>query len=517
MRNSNELGKILLQLSGDCEQLFFFGPCHRGACFPSEWAMTRSKKHTAPAKAPTTNDSGLAKATSQFARLDANPNIVVLETRIVDNAACAARDFAVGETVFTEEPLIVIPREKPSEGDTQIFDELERIAVSHSLGNNYLFSLVYFLRADFETRGRILEFFCPDLGDENPEYLKYLEVCNDVCKLPAFSPEDPKALLRYLLVLRTNQHATGTDLECTGLYELGSKVTHACEPNCLCTMNKTQIEYRAIRPIKKYDMLTFSYISAFDLWKSTLERRKLMKPARFFECCCARCVGPDYTRRMRCPACKDPRLLYYMPGQPSFVKTEGEPTDTPWTCHNPACGKKFGDGDVDTRREQHLVDAVVNTYFCVRTGTIQDRVAAKQLLAYCDQELGEYHFASALMVYTQLALSHSAIRHGHREPDPGPILLPWCERLMYWFSINFPGTMEEANIACFVGGLAELYGAFTFASRCFAVAVSLLKVLWHSDHPHIKEMESTILKYGDDVCKERAGLLEKPTPNPKRK
>jgi len=37
---------------------------------------------------------------------------------------------------------------------------------------NYLFSLVYFLRADFETRGRILEFFCPDLGDENPEYLK---------------------------------------------------------------------------------------------------------------------------------------------------------------------------------------------------------------------------------------------------------------------------------------------------------------------------------------------------------
>lgn len=60
-------------------------------------------------------------------------------------------------------------------------------------------------------------------------------------------------------------------------------------------------------------------------------------------CSPVRCVGPDYTRRMRCPACKDPRLLYFMPGQPSFVPTSGEPTDTPWTCHNPACGKKFAD------------------------------------------------------------------------------------------------------------------------------------------------------------------------------
>lgn len=34
--------------------------------------------------------------------------------------------------------------------------------------------------------------------------------------------------------------------------------------------------------------------------------------------------------------------------------------------------------------------------------TPQDRPTARQMLRYCDQELGEYHFASALMVYTRL-------------------------------------------------------------------------------------------------------------------
>eukprot|EP00668_Euglena_longa_P020664 GGOE01025730.1.p1 GENE.GGOE01025730.1~~GGOE01025730.1.p1 ORF type:complete len:490 (+),score=150.60 GGOE01025730.1:41-1471(+) len=450
--------------------------------------------------------AGLAKAKARFAKLDANPNIVVLETRIVDNAACAARDFVVGETVLTEEPLIVIPRDKPKEGDTTMFEDLRQVAINNQLGENYLYSIECFYRVSEETRGRILEFFAPELDPADSEYVRYLAACRDVCAMPRYQQFTPTDLVRYLLVLRTNQHATGEGLDSTGLYELGSKVTHACEPNCLCTMNGTNIEYRAIRPIKRYDMLTFSYISAFDLWKSTLERRKLMKPARFFECCCSRCVGPDYTRRLRCPACQDPRLLYYMPGQPSFIPTSGQPTDTPWTCHNPACGKKFADSDIDMQKEQFIVDAVMNTYFNIRPGTVQDRPAAKQMLRYCDQELGEFHFASALMVYTQLALCHSAIRHSHVDPDPAEVVLPLCERLMYWFCINFPGTMEEANIACFVGGIAELFGASTLAARCLATAVPLLRVLWKPDHPHILDMQRTVMQYGDDFANQKAGL-----------
>uniref|UniRef100_A0A7S1J1Z7 SET domain-containing protein n=1 Tax=Eutreptiella gymnastica TaxID=73025 RepID=A0A7S1J1Z7_9EUGL len=452
------------------------------------------------------NGVPMQKAKAKWAKLDANPNIIVLETRIVDNAACAARDFSIGETVFQEEPLIVLPRQKGEE--VEVFNKLEQIALTAGLGGNYLFSIYHFSKATEETKGRILEFFCPDLDKEGADYKRYIAACKAVVALPQFNNLDPEDLVRYLLVLRTNQHATGRELECSALYELGSKVTHSCEPNCLCTMNGTTIEYRAIRNIKKHDMLTFSYISAFDLWKSTLERRRIMAPARFFECCCSRCVGPDYTRRMRCPECKDPRMLYYMPGQVSFVPTVGEKTETPWTCKNEKCGKKWRDDELNLGLEQKIVSAVISTYFDVQAGTIQDRATAKQMLQYCDQELGPYHFASALMVYTQLALTHSAIKNGHAKAEPPEVVLPLSERLMYWFCINFPGTMEEANIASFLGGLAQLHGAYKLGARFFSTALPLLRVHWKTDHPHIVDMEAAVDLHGDEKAKKHAAIAK---------
>jgi|EP00670_Eutreptiella_braarudii_P007589 hypothetical protein len=480
-----------------------------------------TKKQGSVADEAKTSKPELPKAKAQWAKLDANPNIVVVETRIVDNAACAARDFTLGETVFKEEPLIVLPRDKVP--GVEVFEPLERIAVENGLGNNYLFSIYHFSLASEETKGRILEFFAPDLDKEGQEFKRYMSACTQVCTLPEFKDLDPAALVRYLLILRTNQHATGKELECTALYELGSKVTHACEPNCLCTMDEYTIEYRAIRPIKKMEMLTFSYIAAFDLWKSTVERRKLMAPARFFECCCSRCVGPDYTRRMRCPECKDARMLYFMPGQMSFVPTNGEPTDTPWTCGNPSCKKQWRDADLDLEKEQQIVNAVVNTYFNVVPGTIQDRPTAKKMLTYCDQELGEYHFASTLMVYTQLALNHSALKHGHAVADPPEVVLPLCERLLYWFCINFPGTMEEANIVCFVGHIAQIFGAHKMAARCFAAALPLLRIHWKPNHPHIIDMEKTVLQSGDETMIKKSGCAlpaatdSKPAPGKSKK
>ena len=73
-----------------------------------------TKKQGSVADEAKTSKPELPKAKAQWAKLDANPNIVVVETRIVDNAACAARDFTLGETVFKEEPLIVLPRDKVS-------------------------------------------------------------------------------------------------------------------------------------------------------------------------------------------------------------------------------------------------------------------------------------------------------------------------------------------------------------------------------------------------------------------
>ena len=174
----------------------------------------------------------LQKAKAKWAKLDANPNIVVLETRIVDNAGCAARDFAIGETILTEEPLIVLPRQKGEEAET--FDKLEQIALTAGLGGNYLFSIYYFSKATAETKGRILEFFCPDLDKEGADHKRYVTACQAVVALPQFKDLTVDDLVRYLLVLRTNQHATGSQLECSALYELGSKV-----PSTLCSTPST--------------------------------------------------------------------------------------------------------------------------------------------------------------------------------------------------------------------------------------------------------------------------------------
>ena len=58
-------------------------------------------------------------------------------------------------------------------------------------------------------------------------------------------------------------------------------VTHSCNPNCLALMLGTRLTYKAIQPIKKGDLVTFSYISGFDLWKSTAARRALIRELRF--------------------------------------------------------------------------------------------------------------------------------------------------------------------------------------------------------------------------------------------
>eukprot|EP00906_Rhabdomonas_costata_P033402 RCo047083 len=449
------------------------------------------------APAPEELPPQFVKSKSKYARLDADPNIIVRETRIVDNAACAARDFAIGETVFKEQPLIVIPKD-PVPGHEEVFAELARIASSRGLAESYIYSIFHYNLVDEITRNRVQECFCPELGSDNVEMKYYVAMCEDVVKMPQYSKFTIEELVRYLLILRTNQHASGEQLNCSALYELGSKVTHSCDPNCMCIMGGVTIEYRAIRPIRRLDMLTFSYISAFDLWKSTPERRTLIRPQRFFDCCCSRCVGPDFTRRMRCPACGDHRTLYFQPGQPSFVPTEGTPTDTPWTCFNAMCGRKFSDAEMPLALEERLSLAVIQTYFQPKPGQVVDRAVAKQMLDYVEQEMGHYHWLTALMTYTQLALSHSAMVHKHTQPDPPGLMLLHCEHLLYWFSVCMPATMEEANMLHFIGDIARMLGDTAMSARAFARALPLLRAHWTPLHPEIYELEKHVMAYGED-------------------
>ena len=51
--------------------------------------------------------------------------------------------------------------------------------MENGLGNNYLFSIYHFSLASEETKGRILEFFAPDLDKEGQEFKRYF-ICSFV-------------------------------------------------------------------------------------------------------------------------------------------------------------------------------------------------------------------------------------------------------------------------------------------------------------------------------------------------
>eukprot|EP01006_Ploeotia_vitrea_P031582 TRINITY_DN63908_c0_g1_i1.p1 TRINITY_DN63908_c0_g1~~TRINITY_DN63908_c0_g1_i1.p1 ORF type:complete len:519 (-),score=52.72 TRINITY_DN63908_c0_g1_i1:1245-2801(-) len=420
--------------------------------------------------------------------------IVIKKTAIVDHAAFAARDFKIGESIVKESPVMILPKLRK---DTKLFTAIDDITAKHQFQEGLLYPLIYLLQASDVVREKVMNFFAPDLesseGADKLHWERYHSICTEVCnEIEEFKSYDPKELVQFLLILRTNAHSTGDGTGASCLYEVGSKITHSCSPNCMGLVDKFTLEYRAIRDIKEGDLLTFSYISGFDLWKSTPLRRSLMKEQRFFMCVCARCVGPDYTRWMKCPECGWDETLYHMPGQTSFVDNPGEPTDTPWKCHNEKCGKEWKDDDFPLKEEHRLYATVINTYYVYNQGT-QDRVHARQTYNECLAILGRYHFLTALMTYTLLALHHSSIQSKHAEPFPAQDVIDWCQALMRWFKKCMQGSMPEAIHAHFVAQTCEMHGMRELATQYYAQALPCLRVHWAPHHPNIHYMEEMVI------------------------
>jgi hypothetical protein len=90
----------------------------------------------------------------------------------------------------------------------------------------------------------------------------------------------------------------------SALFLYASKVAHSCHPNAAYS-SKTpdgKMEYKCIRPILTGDMVTFSY--QCDLFQtSTPSRREQLQSDRDFLCQCPRCEQPDDARRLHCPNC----------------------------------------------------------------------------------------------------------------------------------------------------------------------------------------------------------------------
>jgi hypothetical protein len=138
-------------------------------------------------------------------------------------------------------------------------------------------------------------------------------------------------LMRFLHIVDLNIHRDNESLnnaDFAGLFLLGSKFTHSCEPNCQWSFGPDGcLQYRAIRKIAPGELFTFSYIGkGMNMLEGTIARRRQLA-SLWFVCQCTRCRSPngDLARQMRCPRCGESSCLpQAREPEPSKIEWAGE-------------------------------------------------------------------------------------------------------------------------------------------------------------------------------------------------
>jgi len=74
-----------------------------------------------------------------------------------------------------------------------------------------------------------------------------------------------------------------------GCYVLGGMVNHSCEPNTVQTFSGCRIGFRTLRPVRKGDEVTISYV---DLAATRQARLRDLERRYLFRCNCGRCTSP---------------------------------------------------------------------------------------------------------------------------------------------------------------------------------------------------------------------------------
>ena len=202
----------------------------------------------------------------------------------------ATRDIDVGEVVLAEKPLLVW--QSDGRGPHDAIDFLDAYDA-----------------ASEETRLAVADFYCPDLDGQMGQVPLYRELSRRLAEATQLKLQHPltaRDIHRLLMIKVTNAHSyTGTagaygeivgglgpHVKSAALFEMGSKVSHACQPNTSYSSrhNNGMMTYTAIRPIRTGEMVTFSYIGDV-LQTPTAARREDLRARYGFECQCKHCTA----------------------------------------------------------------------------------------------------------------------------------------------------------------------------------------------------------------------------------
>lgn len=217
----------------------------------------------------------------------------------------STKDYEIGYKVIKERPLVVYMN--IIELISKVNNELSS-SDKELLYDMYHKDLIHNLPKYDECKEFITEASL-DMNDTNNRDLslylkKYSISIDDVYKLINISIFNAHCFQGSHSVY-TESSITDENINRTALFYLGSKVAHSCEPNCSYSSKVVDNDnndndcliYSAIKPIKRGDILSFSYI---DQRLPTKMRRAVLLREKDFFCQCSKCSDYDYNSGCIC-------------------------------------------------------------------------------------------------------------------------------------------------------------------------------------------------------------------------
>ncbi|KAL9652789.1 hypothetical protein ABK040_010821 [Willaertia magna] len=161
-------------------------------------------------------------------------------------------------------------------------------------------------------------------------------------------------------------------------YPFGSKTAHSCKSNCNYFLNdKKQLVVKAIKTIKKNEIISLSYINDNDRLKSTKCRDKIIFKNRYFHCNCERCSTFDDCRYLKCISCKDGKLIKFC----NTLQDDFNNKLKCWKCDS--CKKEFTDMEMkDKIEKENNFEILLNKLTEQKDNVKELELLEKQCLEY---------------------------------------------------------------------------------------------------------------------------------------
>lgn len=384
----------------------------------------------------------------------------IAERQGLGRVVIAAQDFAVGDVILREDPVLVW-----TSGDwRQCMEQFRDLPHDDQLG--------------------ILDMFHPPL-DEDP--------ANDGTMFGFPAGMDAQKIRKLVAIANTNAHEyygraqvmyseivmpDGIDprTDKAALFLYASKVAHSCRPNSSYSSKTAdgRLEYKAIRSIGEGDMVTFSYLENLPQTPTFHRRQELMRTKSFL-CKCERCMAPDCAHSFPCPGCED-----LVPGSPAELED-----GVPWFCQ--ACNKTL-DKDALLRLEavhKERADQSERGMMLDITSFPPHRV--KEDLTRMAADLGRLHFLSLRLLasYARLCASRAHSTEAYVAMLP-PAMIAGMTR-----AVGSPrANREKAGVA-----------GLELARACECIDVGCLRQVCHEIHPPSFEMTHTVFHAAQDLMK----------------